>query len=309
MQRIERQLLGEEFTVEVNNRVYSDDGHQLAEFDIEIRGRVGSSDVHWLIECRDRPSTGPAPASWVEQLAGRKQAHRLDRVFAVSTTGFSPAASEIADRLDIRLRTVTNVVDIVNDFKVRNVVLQYRNIKSVDVLRIPSLVASAEMQSVPDERIQVRSGGQGDFRSFGAFIAARLQESLGPEHSPIESSLVEESYTESIDVSEPFLEMRFDSLITPIEGFTADVTIEEGTIASEALTAVIYAEGGRVIAQEGEFHFDTPWGRCVFRINVADLANGTEGAILDVLEMPTEVAGSSFRIYGRNGDYEEPGSS
>jgi len=37
-------------------------GRPGAELDIMVEGKVGTIDFKWLIECRDRPSEGPAPA-------------------------------------------------------------------------------------------------------------------------------------------------------------------------------------------------------------------------------------------------------
>jgi hypothetical protein len=53
---VEKTLLPQGFNVKTNERVYNDEGIQIAEFDIEARGKVGSTDFAWLIECRDRPS-------------------------------------------------------------------------------------------------------------------------------------------------------------------------------------------------------------------------------------------------------------
>lgn len=89
VQEIERSLLPSGFDVALNKTESNQAGDQLAEFDIVISGRLGSSLVKWLIECRDRPSQGPAPGSWIEQLATRKTRFKFDKVIAVSTTGFA----------------------------------------------------------------------------------------------------------------------------------------------------------------------------------------------------------------------------
>src|SRR5687768_15778752 len=94
--------------VETRKLVYGDEGAQLAELDILVTGRMGTTEIRWLIECRDRPSDGRAPVGWIEQLAGRKQAHGFNKVTAVSTTGFSDGAAQVAAKLGIELRTVSD---------------------------------------------------------------------------------------------------------------------------------------------------------------------------------------------------------
>lgn len=103
---VEKTLLPEGFTVATNERVFNDEGIQIAEFDIEIRGKVGSTAIAWLIECRDRPTSGPAPGLWIEQLVGRRIRFGFNKVTAVSTTGFAAGAAEFALAQGIELREV-----------------------------------------------------------------------------------------------------------------------------------------------------------------------------------------------------------
>lgn len=107
VEQIERILLPYGFTLKVNEKVFSDGGVQIAEFDIEIEGKVGTTKFRWLIECRDRPSQGPAPGSWIEQLKGRRDRFNFDKVIAVSTTGFAEGAKQYAEVSGIEVRTVT----------------------------------------------------------------------------------------------------------------------------------------------------------------------------------------------------------
>ncbi|MFQ2485324.1 restriction endonuclease, partial [Aeromonas caviae] len=103
---VEEKMLPEGFAVVTNQRIYNDDGVQIAEFDVEIRGRLGTTDLAWLIECRDRPGSGPAPGSWIEQLVGRRSRFGFNKVTAVSTTGFAEGARDFAKQQGIELRTV-----------------------------------------------------------------------------------------------------------------------------------------------------------------------------------------------------------
>ena len=96
VRQVEELLLPKGFSVAGNSRVYNDENVQIAEFDIEVRGRLGSTYISWLIECRDRPGSGPAPGSWIEQLVGRRDRFRFSKVTAVSTTGFALGAEEYA---------------------------------------------------------------------------------------------------------------------------------------------------------------------------------------------------------------------
>ena len=57
---VEKTLVPEGFSVTTSDRVFNDDGVQIAEFDVLIQGKIGTSDFQWLIECRDRPASGAA---------------------------------------------------------------------------------------------------------------------------------------------------------------------------------------------------------------------------------------------------------
>ncbi|MCI5127146.1 MAG: hypothetical protein D3905_02490 [Candidatus Electrothrix sp. AS4_5] len=96
--------------IETNQKKYLEDGVQLAEFDIIISYSENDRLIRWLIECRDRPSQGRSPGAWIEQLVGRKHLNKFNKVTAVSTTGFSPAAIHYAEQSDIELRTVEELL-------------------------------------------------------------------------------------------------------------------------------------------------------------------------------------------------------
>lgn len=106
---VEKKLLPPGFSVKSNERVFNDEGIQIAEFDIEILGKVGSTTISWLIECRDRPGHGAAPGSWIEQLVGRRTRFGFNKVTAVSTTGFSVGATSFANNQGIELREVRSL--------------------------------------------------------------------------------------------------------------------------------------------------------------------------------------------------------
>jgi len=106
---VEETLVPKGFDVKLNKKVFDEGGNQLAEFDIQVRGKVGTGEIAWLIECRDRPSEGAAPGSWIDQLAGRRARFNFNKVTAVSTTGFSASARASGDQHGIDLREVSSI--------------------------------------------------------------------------------------------------------------------------------------------------------------------------------------------------------
>ena len=88
VKKVEEILLPEGFRVESREKIFNDEGVQVAELDVLISGKLSTTEIQWLIECRDRPSEGSAPTSWIEQLVGRRDRLKLNKVTAVSTTGF-----------------------------------------------------------------------------------------------------------------------------------------------------------------------------------------------------------------------------
>src|SRR2546430_11897142 len=106
---IEKLHLPPDLEVTTNEHIYDEHGIQIAEFDIQVKGKVGTTDIAWLIECRDRPSEGPAPGSWIEQLIGRRDRFVFNKVTAVSTTGFAGGALKLARDKGIELREVRSL--------------------------------------------------------------------------------------------------------------------------------------------------------------------------------------------------------
>lgn len=121
VERLERTVAPHGLSVTRREVQRDDDGIAEAEFDVIVQGIIGSSEVRWLIECRDRPSQGPAPASWIEQLIGRRQRFNVDKVIAVSTTGFSAPAQRLAEQHRIPLRTVRHIEDAADELFVQRI--------------------------------------------------------------------------------------------------------------------------------------------------------------------------------------------
>jgi len=158
---VEKTLLPQGFDVKTNERVYNDDGIQIAEFDIEIRGKVGSTSIAWLIECRDRPGDGPAPGSWIEQLVGRRTRFGFNKITAVSTMGFATGAIEFAQSQGIELREVKGLSP--EEFTGWLVVRHLQHIERVSGLRHATILVGEE-ESVERKRalLDIISSAPGD---------------------------------------------------------------------------------------------------------------------------------------------------
>jgi Restriction endonuclease len=80
---------------------------QEREVDVSLRASVGSAQVLVIIECRDRQ--GAQDVRWVEQLATKREDVGADKGIAVSPTGFSAAAQNMARAKAIDLRTFADI--------------------------------------------------------------------------------------------------------------------------------------------------------------------------------------------------------
>lgn len=162
---VEKTLSNEGFQVEVNRTLHNEEGIQIAEFDVTVVGRFGSTEISWLIECRDRPSSGKAPGEWVYALSGKRDVHRFDKVTAVSTTGFSPAAVLAAETLDVELREIvaTSPDELMSWLRISEVELVQHDISlaDLDFVLDKEFVTSArkssleKLLSAPDSRQKV----------------------------------------------------------------------------------------------------------------------------------------------------------
>ena len=287
VRRLEELLIPDGFDIGVNRRVLDDDGVQLAEFDIEIRSVAGLRSVSWLIECRDRPSQGAAPSSWIEQLVGRRELHHLDQVIAVSTTGFSEPAIRLARQANIVLRRVENVADLASDFRV------------VGFHLVTCLGGGGTIQVDAEghedfefnlRNLFVRPMNRADPLRFADFVC----EQLGPSNGVDETRQVRIVHNEAI-------ELRIGERTITARGLHADVEVTRQVLEGTALAAKQYSQEGLVIGQEGMFAWQLQNGLFRARIQVVKLGNGTESCRVELLDaLPDTWQGREVSIYGRN---------
>jgi Restriction endonuclease len=285
--RLERLLCPDGFEVVVNRRILDDDGVQLAEFDVEIKSVAGRRSVNWLIECRDRPSAGPAPSAWIEQLVGRRELHQLDQVIAVSTTGFSIPATKLAESAGIVLRRVTSVIDLASDFKVA----AFRLV--ISLCHAATFQINADGQCNGDLRnLFLRRLDHTEPQRFVDFVYDAVH--WAPEESERETGLV------YIIQNEP-MEFRIGEQSMLVRSFHAQVVMTRLVLAGTALAAKLYSQDDQVIGQEGLFTWTMPEGPFRARVQVVSLDNGKEACSVEFLDaLPNTWQGRELHVYGKS---------
>ena len=167
--------LPEGFKLEHGKRIRGSDGVDEAEFDILISGSVGSAEFQWLIECRDRPSGKAAPASWVEQLVGRRDRFNLNKVTAVSTRPFSQPAIRLAEQKGIDLRVVKSVIP--DEFSTWLVMKHYLHTTNFSALDHVQIIVPEDLGDKLDRAMTARFQ---EFDAGEAFLVASNNESCRP---------------------------------------------------------------------------------------------------------------------------------
>jgi hypothetical protein len=251
VETIERALLPDGFKVERRQTVRAPDTNEIiAELDIVISGRLGSSAVSWLIECRDRPTEGPAPASWIEQLSARRLRFDFDRVFAVSTTGFSRPAQEFASEAGIPLRTVRTIEDIGKDFGVESFKLHHNVFELTGPVMFHGRVRRPPR---PGPEPEIRALGGTEFIQLSPFVVEQLRD---------RGALPTADGVEAIDFTYGRrCHVRIGSeVLNHVVGFSVPGLLRTTILEGQALAANVYAEDQRIIGKQGQFEWQTAWG-------------------------------------------------
>jgi hypothetical protein len=240
-------------SIEINKKFYNDSGVQVAEFDILITFASEVGENKWLIECRDRPSDGTAPVSWIEQLIGRKTVHELNRVIAVSTTGFSPGAIDCASKGCIELRTVNdaempekwlcNVVTVLKrtgDFKDCKVNLRNDLNKDTVEYVTQNMPSNADGITLFFETLNTRSSPRELFQN----LCFDDQNSIYEDISPGKSKSIHLVFSPDTTATGVMF-MEFDNFKVPLESieFFGEVRIEMNTVPFDETK--VYKQNGK----------------------------------------------------------------
>jgi hypothetical protein len=90
---IQQQLGRDAFTV-TESKLVRDSTGQRREIDVAVEGTMAGHRVLIAVECRDHAR--PQDVQWIEQLQGKYRHMAAEKVVAVSASGFTPAARELA---------------------------------------------------------------------------------------------------------------------------------------------------------------------------------------------------------------------
>jgi len=290
IQEIEKHLLPEGLNVAARERVFNDEGIQIAELDIVITGALGSSSINWLIECRDRPSEGAAPVSWIEQLIGRRIRFKFEKVMAVSTTGFSDGARELAGREAIVLRTVSTITDIADDFKVQEFNFVTRNIRVVGVINLntadPSDKRFLEMSDPKFKRVD-----ETNYQNLQDFVL---------NHANLPAEIERNSTYRFVFVHRESLDLLVNNESFRIRDLQIPVELNISVFNGKALAMNVYSESNRIIGQEATFQFNTPQGSFDARALLLNRPDGEQDLkVFLPNELPPGITLDSLSLYGR----------
>ena len=107
-------LANEEITV-TSPEEFHEDGKKIGEIDVTLRGKFGSGSIFVGIECRDRAK--PQGRDWIREIYGKKDDLNVDKMIAVSSSGFAGPAINLAKEVGIDLLTIEDASRIdLNDW-------------------------------------------------------------------------------------------------------------------------------------------------------------------------------------------------
>jgi len=263
---VEETLVPQGFSVKTNTKVFNDEGTQIAEFDVEVRGKVGTTDIVWLIECRDRPSQGAAPGSWIEQLVGRRARFGFNKVTAVSTTGFATGVKGFAESQGIELREVEKLTPedftdwlVLRDISLitRKTLLHHATIliskdESHERLEELERVLSKHADDVPifrsistGEQVLLKNAFLGAVNEAGGLFDDLVSNGSGKK---IKLYVNYESDTDHFVVDTEFGEIRVRSIV-----FYGELSIEQRFIPLTVTSEYRKSKDGAVISKVAQF--------------------------------------------------------
>lgn len=237
------------------------------EVDISLRSQIGSSDILVIIECRDRK--GNEDVIWIEQLATKREDVGADKAVAVSSTGFTEGAINLATTENIELRTLKEIdpKEILHWFTVRELTVFNRSSRFIHIsvklaaadtftLDLPPKVLS-NLKSPFDVHAQIfRKKIDGSLVSFFDIWAAyehlnEIYSDINPVGSKVNRHIILD-YPNKQDC----FQLMTTSGVVDIEQFDVDAELWI-EVKNNPLTSMhLYSAKNKIISQSAEFEFE-----------------------------------------------------
>jgi hypothetical protein len=144
---LERVLAGTDVVITSPDYLHDQHSKRKREVDVSLRATVGSTPILVILECRDRKGT--QDVRWIEELATKRSGVGASTAIAVSPTGFSEGAQNLARTHNVKLRTFAEVTtpEVFRWLGIRTITLTKSNI---DITAVRFHVEE-ELEDLPPE--------------------------------------------------------------------------------------------------------------------------------------------------------------
>lgn len=133
VQALEQLLAGSSVEIRSPDYIIGRYSGTRREIDVSLRSHVGSVGILVIIECRDRAAS--QDVSWIEQLASKRDDVAADKAVAVSASGFSAGARNLARSKQVDLRSLEKLEPDVVFGWLNDQTIDYRT-RHVDATRV-----------------------------------------------------------------------------------------------------------------------------------------------------------------------------
>ncbi len=231
------------------------------EVDISLRSQFGSSDILVIFECRDRKGT--EDVTWIEQLATKRKDVGANKAVAVSSTGFSSGAKNVAKLEDIELRTLeeVNPNDFLSWFGLKYISFLNKCVKFFDFnVVLSSSDVKPEVTSYLNKHFEIYSPifqrkKDGKMVSFMDFWESFSFESIYFDITP-NGSTVKRKFHLSHSDQQYCLQIPCKNGAVDIDCFVVEtelsIKIEQKTLSN----VHFYRDDDKIVAKTAEFEFE-----------------------------------------------------
>jgi hypothetical protein len=130
-----------------------DDGDQV-EVDVAIEGRPGGHPILIALECRDHRRT--QGKEWIRELIGKYKSLPVDKVMAVSRSGFTSSAKPLAEKNRIGLYTIEDAEKIDWESFLRGIEVITVTLNEPDHSRVSIIISEMAISGQPVPSFNIR---------------------------------------------------------------------------------------------------------------------------------------------------------